>query len=103
MCLDAVLAAADGVGTDWRRGGWDEGRPRVLGGAELHALMLQYAQAGVLANPMPRMRLGGHGGVHNEQSRATLQRTKKMFVAQGLNNNSTMSGMKHFKNQSLTF
>ena len=70
---------------------------------ELHALMLQYAQAGVLPTPMPRMRLGGHSGVHNEQSRATLQRTKKMFVAQGLNNNSTMSGMKHFKNQSLTF
>ena len=63
---------------------------------------LQGARRGNRARGGPR-RLGGHGGVHNEQSRATLQRTKKMFVAQGLNNNSTMSGMKHFKNQSLTF
>ena len=78
----------------------------------LHALMLQYAKAGVLTTPMVggaggqlRLHAGrGFGGAGaNERSRTQMQRDSKAHVAQGVNNNKTMSGMKHFKNQSLNF
>ena len=45
---------------------------------------------------------GGKGGMHERDSKA-VQRAARMHVAQGLNNNTTMSGMKHYKNQSLNF
>jgi hypothetical protein len=39
VCFDALLACVGGKGADWRRGGWSDGRPRLLTDAELHALM----------------------------------------------------------------
>ena len=56
----------------------------------------------MLTNPMPSA-AARNGGVKHERNRAQMQRDKKAFVAQGMNNNMTMKGMKHFKNQSLTF
>ena len=39
MSLDALLACLNGVGADWRRGGYDEGRPRMLSRAQLSTVM----------------------------------------------------------------
>ena len=67
---------------------------------QLHALMLQYAAAGVLATHLP-----SHGKVtpFHDRSKNQIHRDSKMFVKQGVTNNTTMNGMKHFKNQSLNF
>ena len=77
-----------------------------LGAADpkLHALMVQYAKAGVLSAPTGGWRhVGGGAGTKHERSHTQMQRDRKAHLAQGLNNNMTMSGMKHFKNQSLNF
>ena len=39
MALDAIVACLSGHGTDWRTGGYTEGRPRLLSKADLTALM----------------------------------------------------------------
>ena len=39
LCVGALLAVVDGRGSDWRRCGWDEGRPRRLAPEQLDALM----------------------------------------------------------------
>ena len=67
----------------------------------LHRLMLTYAKAGVLSQPLGA-RAMPHGGL-NERSRAVMRTQDKRFLAQGMNNNQTMSGQKHYKNQSLNF
>jgi hypothetical protein len=70
---------------------------------ELHALMLQYAKAGVLAAPVGGARHPHGIGARHERSHFQVERDKKMFMRQGITNNKTMNGMKHFKNQSLNF
>ena len=77
----------------------------TLGAADpkLHALMLQYAKAGVLSAPGGWRGGGGGPGIKHERSHTQMQRDSKAFVAQGITNNMTMKGMKHFKNQSLNF
>ena len=72
---------------------------------ELHDLMVQYAKAGVLTsyNEVTRGLHPNGVGARNERGRAALQRTKYLDLKQGINNNKTMRGMKHFKNQSLTY
>jgi len=76
----------------------------ALGAAnpELAALMLQYSKAGVLTNPMPSQGVRGPV-IKHERTKQQLHRDKKAFVAQGMTNNTTMNGMKHYKNQSLNF
>ena len=75
----------------------------IQGSPELQSLMLQYAKAGVLAHPMGGQLRHGKATPHHERTHTQLQRDKKAFVAQGITNNMTMKGMKHFKNQSLNF
>ena len=74
----------------------------ALGSAnpELYALMLSYANAGVLSTIPQGPRAPG-AGVKHERSRAQMTRDSKQHMQQGINNNMTMNGMKHFKNQSL--
>ena len=69
----------------------------------MHALMLQYAQAGVLTNPMPAARQAMLAASKFEKSKHQVNHEKKMHVRQGNTNNLTAPGMKHFKNQSLNF
>ena len=70
---------------------------------QLHALMLQYAKAGVLAQPLGGVRHGAAKAGRHERSTRQVHQDKKAHLAQGINNNKTMNGMKHFKNQSLNF
>lgn len=49
VCVDALLACVDGVGADWRRGGWEEGKPRLLKHDELAALMASQVQRTLLS------------------------------------------------------
>jgi len=79
-----------------------EGHSLGASNPELHALMMQYSAAGVLTNPMPTHGLHGAGAKH-ERSKAQVHFDKKQFLAQSLTNNTTMNGMKHYKNQSLNF
>jgi hypothetical protein len=69
---------------------------------QLHALMLQYAQAGVLSTHLANPLLA-RKAQHSERSYAVLRRAGKAYVKQGLTNNSTANGMKHYKNQSLNY
>ena len=39
MLIDALISCACGGGTDWRRGGWTEGQPRLLTEEQLDALI----------------------------------------------------------------
>ena len=77
---------------------------------QLHALMIQYAKAGVLAAPpgggalvAGRKHQAPLSSAEAKAQRQQVHREKRAHLAQGLNNNMTMSGMKHFKNQSLQF
>jgi len=63
--------------------------------------MLQYAKAGVLSSHL-QLRLA-QPRAKNEMTRAQLTRDAKLHVKQGLTNNTTANGMKHFKNRSLNF
>ena len=75
-----------------------------LGGSpELQKLMLQYSKAGVLTNPSSGNRHLAGIGARSEIGYREEFFIKKKFVAQGINNNKTMGGMKHFKNQSLMY
>eukprot|EP00322_Chrysochromulina_rotalis_P001520 CAMPEP_0115882078 /NCGR_PEP_ID=MMETSP0287-20121206/28799_1 /TAXON_ID=412157 /ORGANISM="Chrysochromulina rotalis, Strain UIO044" /LENGTH=541 /DNA_ID=CAMNT_0003338105 /DNA_START=69 /DNA_END=1694 /DNA_ORIENTATION=+ len=67
---------------------------------EMHALMVQYSNAGVLAHPMPAAKAPA---AKFERNRAQVNLDKKMMVRQGDTNNLTAPGRKHFKNQSLNF
>ena len=73
----------------------------VTSSPQLDRLMLQYARAGVLS-PHLQMRMRQPRG-RNEMTRADIQREAKGFVKQGVNNNKTANGMKHYKNQSLQY
>ena len=75
----------------------------IQGSPELQQLMLQYAKAGVLTNPASGTRHIAGIGARSEIGYREQNVIKKKFVAQGINNNMTMNGMKHFKNQSLNF
>ena len=72
--------------------------------------MIQYAKAGVLAAPpgsgalvAGRKHQAPLSSAEAKAQRQQVHREKRAHLAQGLNNNMTMSGMKHFKNQSLQF
>ena len=69
----------------------------------LQALMQQYSNAGVLSTHL--MPGGGKfdPSKRNEVGRAAQHVAQKQFMKQGITNNTTMNGMKHYKNQSLNF
>ena len=67
----------------------------------LQALMQQYSKAGVLSTHL--MPGKPDASKHNEVSKAAQHINQKKFMKQGLTNNTTAPGMKHYKNQSLNF
>lgn len=62
--------------------------------------MLQYAKAGVLSSTL---QLKMAPKTKSERTKMVLNRAAKLHMQQGITNNTTMSGMKHFKNQSLMY
>ena len=66
---------------------------------ELQQLLLSYHKAGVLTTHQPAQ----GPGIKHERSSRQINRDQRQFMRQGITNNTTMNGMKHFKNQSLNF
>jgi len=72
----------------------------ATGSHQLDALLLQYAKAGVLSTHIQkRFEVQARSEVGKKQ-RAIAS---KAFVKQGIVNNTTANGMKHYKNQSLNY
>ncbi|KAL1524429.1 hypothetical protein AB1Y20_019324 [Prymnesium parvum] len=69
----------------------------------LERLMLQYAEAGVLTTRTDSNLSGYRARGQNEMSYNAQRIADKKHMQQGLINNTTAKGMKHFKNQSLNF
>ena len=67
LCFDALIACVEGAGSDWRRGGWEEGKPRRLGNEELGALMGAQVQRtmSLAANAVAGAAAGGAATSHN--------------------------------------
>mmetsp|Transcript_32581 Transcript_32581/g.106369 ORF Transcript_32581/g.106369 Transcript_32581/m.106369 type:complete len:435 (-) Transcript_32581:758-2062(-) len=68
---------------------------------ELAALMHQYADAGVLSTHLRRQLRAPNPT--SERDRRALHTEARLFVKQGITNNTTANGMKHYKNQSLMY
>lgn len=73
-----------------------------VGRPNLAALMHQYAEAGVLSAHLAfKLRL--HANAKSERDMKAIHVASRLYLKQGLTNNTTINGMKHYKNQSLCF
>ena len=70
---------------------------------QLHQLMLQYQEAGVLDGGRNMLASRPLAAGKSERSYAQIRTEAKKWMQQGMNNNTSGLGMKHYKNQSLTF
>mmetsp|Transcript_16377 Transcript_16377/g.34708 ORF Transcript_16377/g.34708 Transcript_16377/m.34708 type:complete len:563 (-) Transcript_16377:1399-3087(-) len=77
------------------------GSSLVSASPRLNSLMLQYAKAGVLSSQLQVRMAQPHK--HCEVGKKDIQRQARLYVKQGITNNTTANGMKHFKNRSLNF
>ena len=89
VIFGALLACIEGYGSDWRRGGWDEGSPRILGEQELIGLMsaqvartLQLAHAAAAATASGGERVS-EGCVLLELMRSSWDVTRAVQAAVG--------------------
>ena len=70
----------------------------------LNDLMLQYSKAGVLTTRGAARTAHPAGmGARSQMDFKAIHKSQRHFVMQGMTNNTTMNGMKHFKNQSLNY
>ena len=70
----------------------------------LQALMEQYAAAGHLGDHLAaRHRAVGQSAAERSGRTMADKHYKRMMVKQGITNNTTANGMKHYKNQSLNY
>ena len=70
---------------------------------QLHQLMLQYQEAGVLDGGRNMLASRPLAAGKSERSYAQIRTEAKKWMQQGMNNNTSGLGMKHYKNQSLNF
>jgi len=67
---------------------------------ELALLLEQYADAGVLST---HLQMKFQVKAKSEINRGDQHKQQRLYVKQGITNNTTMNGMKHYKNQSLCY